>query len=275
MKMEIVKKQTVNAIAWLIGIGMFFPFIWLFTTSIKPSDEVYVFPPEFVPSSIEWGNFLLAWEDLGLRTFFNSVIFTSIVLIGQAIICLMSGFALAKIPAMGQKIFFVLLLMSMMVPSQVSLVPTFIIVKNLDWINTYQGLIVPIIAHTGFGTFLFRQFLADIPDEIAESAKMDGANWFTIFIKIFLPLSKPVIATFSCLTFLAAWNMYLWPLIITQKTDLWVLTLKLAAMSSEYTSAPWNVAMAANILAALPVIIIFLFSQRFFVESLSTTGMKN
>ncbi|WP_281885572.1 carbohydrate ABC transporter permease [Paenibacillus sp. YYML68] len=275
MNIEFVKKQILLICSCLLGLVMFFPFIWMLSTSLKPSEEVYVFPPEFVPSSIQWNNFVLAWEELGIQTFMNSIFFTGAILIGQAIICLMSGFALAKIPAKGQKIFFALLLMSMMVPSQVSLVPSFIIVKHLDWVNTYQGLIVPIIAHTGFGTFLFRQFLQDVPDEIAESAKMDGANWFTIFVTIFIPLSKPIIATFSCLTFLTAWNMYLWPLVITQKTDLWVLTLKLAAMGSEYTSAPWNVSMAANLLAALPVIIIFLLAQRFFVESLSTTGMKN
>ncbi|MCA0991930.1 MULTISPECIES: carbohydrate ABC transporter permease [Bacillales] len=275
MNLEWIKKKIVVLLAWLLGFAMFFPFIWLFITSIKPSEEVYLFPPEFIPSTIEWVNYLLAWDELGLQTFINSTIFTSAVLIGQAIMCLLSGFALAKIPSKGQKVFFILLLISMMVPNHVSLVPTFVIIKNLDWINTYQGLIIPMMAQTGFGTFLFRQFLAEIPDEMVESAKMDGANWFRIFISIFLPLSKPIVATFSCLTFLTAWNMYLWPLVLTQDTDLWVLTLKLAEMGSEYSSAPWNVLMAANLLAALPVIIIFLSAQRFFVESLASTGMKN
>jgi len=253
---------------------MFFPFIWLLLTAMKGTQEVFQVPPTFFPEEWRWENMLAGWRVIQGRPLVNSVFFSVVVTLGQAFVCLLSGFAFSRIPARWQRYFFAVVLATMMIPPQVTIVPMFIMLGWFNWINTYPGLIFPVLAQTGFGTFLFTQFMKGIPRDLTEAATIDGASWPRMFGAIVVPLSRPVIATYLAVTFLTAWNMYLWPLVISQTPDKWVLTIRLAAMIGSGSNTAWNVAMAANLLAALPVMLAFLLAQRFFVAGIATTGIR-
>ncbi len=156
----------------------------------------------------------------------------------------------------------------MFVPFQVVLIPTFLIIRNLNWIDTFWGLIIPVVAQTSFGVFVFRQFYLSLPDEILDAARIDGAHWGDIFLKIVLPLSGPPIAAYVAVTVLTAWNMYVWPLISTTVNEMRVLPLSIAALATPSSQVPPNVSMMAVLLSTLPIIIIFIFCQRYFVNGL-------
>lgn len=265
---------ALTSIAWGIGVLMFFPFAWLLLTALKDTHEVFRVPPSFLPDRILWRNFVDAWDLVRGRPLWNSILFTVTVTAGQLAVCVFSGFAFSRIPSRWQGSFYVVVLSTMMIPPQVTMVPMFIMLGHFGWINSYQGLILPVLAQTGFGTFIFTQFMKGIPSELTEAAIIDGAGWPRVFGSVVLPLSRPVIATYLAVTFLTSWNMYLWPLVISQTPDMWVLTIRLAAMIGTGSATAWNVAMAANFLAAVPVIVAFLAAQRFFVQGIATTGLR-
>ena len=161
----------------------------------------------------------------------------------------------------------------MMIPGQVTLIPAYIIVVRLGWQDSYQGLIVPILASGAFGTFVFRQFFKQIPEDLADAARIDGANHWTIYSRIFLPLSKPALTAYGVITALAASNMFLWPIIIIQSRELWVLTMALNILQGQL-GGQLHVLMAAVSLTMLPLFILYLFGQRFFVEGVTMSGLK-
>jgi ABC-type glycerol-3-phosphate transport system permease component len=161
-----------------------------------------------------------------------------------------------------------LFIMTLFVPGQVATIPTFILIRNLNWIDTFFGLCVPIIAQTSFGVFIFRQFYISMPNEILDAAKIDGANWGQIFLRIVLPLSGPPIAAYTAVTVLTAWNMYAWPLISTTDRSMRVLPLALAGLGQSFSQTPPNIAMMAVLLSTLPIIVFFIFCQRYFINGL-------
>ena len=257
-------------------IGAFFmlmPFVYMISTSLKPANQVFLFPPRWIPNPVVWANYPTAATRLTLQAFLNSVIFTTAVVLGQGLVTTMGGFAFARLKFPGKDAIFLGYLGTMMVPFVVTMIPTFVIVARLGWQDTYQGLIVPILASGAFGTFLFRQFFMSIPEEIGDAATVDGANPLDIYWRIYLPLSKPALTAYGVITALSAWNMYLWPLIVIQSKELRPLTLVIAQFSSQM-NAELHILMACVTLSLLPIFLLYVLGQRFFVEGVTMSGIK-
>ena len=226
------------------------------------------YPPTWWPTEWHFENIEAALAFLEPSAIVNSVIFTGVITIVQLTLVVMTGFALAKMQFVGRRALLGLFIMTLFVPGQVALIPTFILIRNLDWIDTFMGLCIPIIAQTSFGVFIFRQFYISMPNEILDAAKIDGANWGQVFMQIVLPLSGPPIAAYTAVTVLTAWNMYAWPLISTTEREMRVLPLALAGLGQSFSQTPPNVAMMAVLLSTLPIIVFFILCQRYFINGL-------
>ena len=249
------------------------PFFWMLSTSVKTNAEVFTYPPVWIPSPFEWGNYIDAFRRVNGRVFFNTAFFATSIVLLQGLVTTMGGFAFARIDFPYRSTVFLIYLGTMMIPPQVTLIPTYIVVVNFGWVNTYQGLILPIVAQGAFGTFLFRQFFLRLPSEMFESARLDGANYWQQFWTFTLPLSRPVITAYSIITFLTAWKMYLWPLIVVRSPDLKVLPMAIAELSGS-ASQDRGVMMAAVALSILPILILYVVAQRWFIEGIAMTGQK-
>lgn len=256
---------TVCAVGLIIGA----PFYWLATSALKSAAEVVAFPPTWIPRELHFENAWAALELLGGHVFLNSVLFTIAVTVLQLVLVICGGFALAKIAFPGRNAVFRVYIATMLVPFHVMLIPTFLVVRQLDLVDTFGGLVIPIVAQTAFGTFLYRQFFKSLPDELLEAARIDGASWGQIFVKIVLPLAGPPTAAYLTVTSLNAWNMYVWPLVAATSSDMQVLPLALAALGGEYSLVPPNVGMMAVLISTLPILVVFIFTQRWFVSGLS------
>lgn len=260
----------------LFGLLLAFPLIYLVLGSLMTTAQLTSFPPQIIPHGLHFGNFSEAWQYVQLQSAVNSVIFTVAVVGLQWALCVTGGFALAKLRFRHKGFIIGSLGVSLFVPAVTTLVPTFIVTDKFHLINTYPGLIIPIVAQTGFGTILFRQFIANLPDELIAAARIDGAHWPTILVKIIVPLAKPMTAAYCALAGVTAWNMYLWPLVAATKPSVQVLTQTLAPLaSSTYGSQiPENVAFAATVITTLPMVVVFLVAQRSFVRGLTGSGVE-
>lgn len=255
------------------GLTMIVPFVFMLSASLKTGVQVYRFPPEWIPNPVQWSNYPEGLEVLTARAFFNTVFFTASIVLGQGLVTTMGGYAFARLRFPFREQLFLAYIGTMMIPGQVTLIPAYIMVVRLGWQDSYQGLIVPILAGGAFGTFVFRQFFKQIPEDLADAARIDGANHWTVFWRIFLPLSKPALTAYGVITALHAWNMFLWPIIIIQSRELWVLTMALNILQGQL-SGNLNILMAAVSLSMLPLFILYLFGQRFFVEGVTMSGLK-
>lgn len=272
--LSVLESSALYLIAVVGAVIMVFPLVWLLSTSLRFPEDVLSYPPELIPRAVRLENFPDAIAQMQWQSFVNSVIFTGSVVVGLLVLCTTSGFALARLRIPGGDAIYLFIIAAILVPPQVTMIPTFVIVKQLGWFNTYTGLIIPVIAHTSFGTMVFRQFFKQIPDELQDAAVLDGCNYWGVFWLIFLPLSKPAIAAFAVITFLNAWNAYLWPLIATRSPDMRVIPLAIALLSQEGSRVPQNVIFAAVFLATLPLLAAFVFAQKYFRAGLARTGIK-
>jgi len=255
------------------GFFMLMPFVYMLSMSLKPPNQIFLYPPRWIPDPIVWNNYVVAVSRLGTTAFMNSVIFTTAIVLGQGLVTTMGGFAFARLKFPAKNAIFLAYLGTMMVPFVVTMIPTFVIVARLGWQDTYQGLIVPILASGAFGTFLFRQFVMSIPEEIGDAATVDGANPLDIYWRIYLPLSKPALTAYGVITALNAWNMYLWPLIVVQSPAPRPLTLVIAQFSGAM-NAELHILMACVTLSLLPIFVLYIIGQRFFVEGVTMSGIK-
>jgi multiple sugar transport system permease protein len=256
-----------------IGLLLVFPLLYLVSLSLMTAHDVVAAPPHLVPPTLRWSNFSEAYSFLSGRTILNSFIFTLGVLLLQLALSLPAGFALAQIPVRGMKFLTALFVIPMFLPSNIAIVPLFIVVFKLHLINTYAGLIIPIAGSTAFGTLLFRQFYVRFPSSLIDAARLDGAGWWRILVSIVMPLSKPAIAAYSAVTFVTAWNMYIWPQIAATDPALRVMPVALAPLArSTYNTIPPSVGFAAAVLTALPVVAAFLLCQRWFLNAIVGTG---
>lgn len=271
------KKKNQNIfihIGLLIGaIVMVIPFLWMISTSLKTSDATFVFPPQWIPDNPTLDSYGQVFETVSMGRFFMNSIFIAVVTtFFQVLICAMSGYAFARIEFKGREVLFYIYLATLMVPQQVTMTPLFIIMTKIGWANTYRALILPGI-FSAFGTFLMRQFFKDIPKSIEEAAFIDGAGYFRIFFRIIIHLAKPVMATLWIFAFMASWNNFLWPLIITSDTAHMTLPLGLAALKGRWTT-DWNVLMAGTVLSILPILFVYIFTQKYIIKGLTHTGIK-
>jgi ABC-type glycerol-3-phosphate transport system permease component len=265
----------------ILGITWIFPLYWMASSALKDDNQVYTVPPVLIPSPAYWNNFADAWTRLDFtRAAFNSVFLYAVpVTLFTLASSMMIAYGFARIRWRGREALFWVCIATMMLPWQVTMVPLFIIFKNLGWINTYWPFVVPSLFGNAYFIFLLRQFFLTIPEELSDAARIDGAGEFGILWRIIMPLSKPAMAVVALFCFLGAWNNYLGPLIYIntesmQPLALAIYRLRTMALSMGTTAMAYPHLMAVSTLVALPIILIFIFAQRTFIEGISTTGLK-
>lgn len=256
------------------GLFMLMPFIWMLSSSLKDQGAIFAYPPSLFPTEARWSNFreILDVVPFG-RYFSNSVFIAAVSVVGQLLSCSMAAFAWARIPFFGRDVLFMTLMAALIIPPQVTLVPLFIMMNGVGWIDTYYPLILPFWLGGAFGTFLLRQFFLSIPRDLEDAAKIDGAGPWRIYWSIYLPLCKPALATVAIFTFLLQWNELLRPLIFLSTPEKLPLTVGLAALRSQYSTS-WNLIMAGALISVIPVLVLFVFAQRYFVRGVTSSGLK-
>jgi multiple sugar transport system permease protein len=255
-----------------LALVMAMPLIWMLITSLSTLADTRHFPPH-LPSSLHWGSFADAWNESPFaRWLLNSTIVSGTCVISNLVLCSLAGYAFARLRFPGSRLAFFAILATLMVPFQVVMIPTLIIVKHLGLVDTLPALIAPNLV-TPFGIYLLRQFFLSLPVELEEAALIDGAGRLRILRSILLPLMGPPLSTVAVLTFLTVWNDFLWPLVVTSSPGSMTVQLGLATFqSAHYTN--WPVLMAGTVMSQLPVLLLFIAGQRFFVSSIANTGIK-
>jgi multiple sugar transport system permease protein len=261
----------------LLTIGLLLmvgPFLWMLLGSLKPQAEFLVSTPTFLPKNPTTNNFERLFGNLDFpRFFFNSSVVAVAVTLGNILFCPMLGYALAKLQWRGKRLIMGLVLATLMVPAGITLIPNFVLMRNLGLVNTYPPLILPFLVGP-FGVFLTRQFMYGIPDELLEAARIDGANEWRIFWRIVLPITAPVLATLGILTFLGSWNSFLYPLVMAQEPQMYTLPVALATFATGQYQADHGMLMAGSVVLVVPVLVIFILFQRWITEGIATTGLK-
>jgi multiple sugar transport system permease protein len=250
------------------------PFAWALSASLKPLNEIIEGGINFIPQQITWDNYRQIFIQAPLlgRWFFNSAFIAIGVMLFNLVFNSMAGYALARIKFPGNKLLLALILVVLMIPGQVTLIPSFLILKALGWLNTYQGLIVPSAVNATF-IFMMRQFFISFPKELEEAAALDGLNRWQTFWQIVLPLAKPALAAQAIFVFMSSWNSFLLPLTIVSTPEMFTLPLGLNAFKGQYISY-WNYIMAASIIFTLPALLIYTFFNRYFISGITFTGTK-
>ena len=257
----------------IVALSMLIPFLWMISTSLMDDLEVYQFPPKFVPSLFRWSNYTEAMtlQPFG-RFFLNSMVVAGVSVVGQLLFCSMAAYAFARLRFSGRDRLFAVYLGTMMIPAMVTIIPAFLIVSSFGWVNTYWALFTPTLSSV-WGIFLLRQFFLTIPRELEDAARVDGASDLVIFFRVILPLSRPALATLAIFTFMGSWKDFLWPLIVTNRVDMRTVEVGIANFNSLYAT-DWPHQMAAAVVVMLPIIIVFLLAQKYFVRGITLTGLK-
>lgn len=271
------KKNIIDLICYIVlilgGILMIAPFLWMLSTSLKTTEATFIMPPQWIPKHITFSNYIQVTQAFPMLKFLSNSLLVSITsTLGQLLLCSMAAYAFARIEFKGRDLIFLLYLGTLMIPSQVTLTPLFILMKKLGWANTYKALIMPGM-FSAFGTFLMRQFFLGIPKSLEEAAFIDGANRFTVFFKMILPLSKTSLATLTIFSFMGSWNDFLWPLIITSDINHMTLPIGLASLQGRWTTN-WNLLMAGTLISVIPILIVYIFAQKYFIKGIALTGIK-
>ena len=266
-----------NMVIWVLlilgALVMVFPVYWMFATAVRPKSQLFNGQFNLFPSNIVWHHFVQAWEKLPFTTFYiNSIAIALIAVVITVFINLLAGYAFAKYRFRGRDVIFLLMISTLLIPIQVVEVPEFIITSKLGLVSSWWGVILPRTAEA-FGLFLVRQFMVSIPDELIEAARLDGAGEFAIFRRVVLPLSGPAIAVLTILTFMWRWNDFAWPLVVLQKQSAYTVPLGLNLMQGQYFT-DWNGIMSMALVSIIPVLIVFIFFQRYFIQGIADTGMK-
>jgi multiple sugar transport system permease protein len=256
-------------------VAVITPFVWMVLGSVKPEGELLRVPPTWWPETFTLDNYrTLFGKGIFPRSFFNSTLIAVIVTASNIVFCSMVGYALAKLNFRGKKLVFGLVMGTLMIPGMVTLVPLFVLVANLGLVDTYPGLMLPFLV-TPFGVFLMRQFIIELPDELLDAGRIDGASELRIFRQIILPLCGPGVATLGILTFLSSWNSFLWPLVVAQTQEHYTLPVALALFSKNQQVTPnYGLLLAGATVVVVPVLVVFLIFQRRFIEGIATTGIK-
>jgi multiple sugar transport system permease protein len=255
------------------GLLMIVPFWWMLVTSLKPPGSVLTVPPELFPRQPTFESYQRVFETVPIgRMFFNSLVVTIVSVGAQIITSAMAAYAFARMHWRGRDTLFLLYVATLMVPSQVTITPLFILMQRLGWVDTYQGLIAPSIV-SAFGTFLLRQAMLSVPREYEEAALLDGANHWTIFRQVVVPMIGPSLATLAVFATMSTWNSFLWPLFITRDERLMTLPVGLALLHGRFTTE-WSMVMAGAIISVVPIILVYLAAQRAFVRGVALSGLK-
>ncbi len=263
-----------HAVLIAASLLMIFPFVWQILMSLATNAQVTSVPPTLWPGTLHFENFAKVFDQLPfLNQLGVSVAVTAIRTIGQLLLCSMAGYAFARMDFPFKRTIFGLVLAILMVPPQVYLLPQYQIVQGLGWLNTIAGIAAPGI-FSAFGTFLMRQFFLGLPDELAEAARLDGANQFQVFWRVMLPLAKPGLSALAIITVLASWNDLLWPLIVATDSTQMPLAPGIATLTSQRSIPDYPLLLAASLLAMAPVLILFLLMQRRVIDGIAFSGLK-
>ena len=252
------------------------PLFWMISTSLKPKEQIFAYPLVWLPDPPQWGNYSKALNNPSFKFFLflqNSLYYAITATIGTVISCAMVAYAFARLRWWGRDVWFVLTLSSMMIPGPVVLIPLFLIFKDIGWVGTFKPLIVPAFLGSPFFIFLLRQFFLTIPMDLSDAARIDGAGDWGIFWRVILPLTQPALTTVALFTFLGCWNDFLGPLIFLNDGSKYTLAVGLAAFRGQYRTQ-WDLMMAAATVITLPIVIIFFFAQKRFIQGITLTGMK-
>jgi ABC-type glycerol-3-phosphate transport system permease component len=270
---RLAKLVIVYAMLLLLSALFLLPFLWMVSTSLKESQDVFTYPPTFLPNSFEWRNYIAGWTVLPFTTFLeNSLIVTGANVLGNLISCSLVAFGFARLRARGRDLLFLLLLATIMIPREVTIVPRFLLFKEAGLVNTLWPLILPAWFGFPFFIFLLRQFFMSIPIELDEAARMDGASSLRILTTIILPLSKPALATVAIFAFIGNWSNLLDPLIYIRSQELYTLALGLNLFRG-VNFTQFNLLMAVSIITLLPVLLVFFLAQKLFVQGVTLTGI--
>jgi multiple sugar transport system permease protein len=276
IKVGDLTRSVVTHLILIVGaVAMVIPFAWMVSTSFKELAQVFVYPPEWFPDPFVWGNYPEAFRAVPFaRWFVNSVVIAVIVTLGQLITCSLAGYTFARLRFPGRTVLFLIYLGTMMIPHHVTIIPVFVMMNNLALVDTFYPLILPGLT-SAWGTFLFRQYFLTLPTELEDAAKIDGCSFFRIYRQIFMPLSKPVIATLGIFTFMNSWNDFLGPLIFLQSKGNKTLTVGLLQFRADFQGlGNWPVMMAGVVISVLPILIAFIIGQKYFVRGIALTGIK-
>lgn len=272
---KLYRTITVYAALALVSLVLILPFLWIISTSLKGDEDIFTTPPRWIPTDIRWENYSDVFDRMPYLIYFrNSVFVTVMTIVGVVISSSLVAYAFACLRWPGRTALFIFVLATMMLPMQVTMIPMFVLFKELGWLNTYKPLIVPAFFGGGaFNIFLLRQFFLTIPKELFEAARIDGCSEFRIYWNIVLPLAKPALATVAILTFMFSWNDFLGPLIYLSDQLKGTLALGLALFVGQHQTE-WGMLMAASVLMMVPMVLIFFFFQRYFIKGFVMSGIK-
>ena len=256
-----------------VAVLMLVPLVWMLVTSVETLNETRHFPPILVPHHVRLGNYTEVLRNAPFaRWFLNTLIVTVAVVVGNLFLCSLAGYAFARLKFFGRDVVFILVLATLMIPFQVIMIPTLLIVRKLGLIDTLGALILPNLG-SAFGIFLLRQFFRTLPIELEEAARIDGASRLGVLFKIVIPLSGPALATLAVILFLWTWNDFLWPLVTIYNPNNMTLQLGLTTFQGTHQSST-QLLMAANVMSLVPILVLFFVAQRYFIRGIATTGLK-
>lgn len=263
--------------AVLIFFGFFYvlPLLWMLSTALKTDQQVLAFPPVWIPDPVMWSNFIESFSFVPFAIFLkNSLVISGLTVIGALVSCILPAYAFSRLEWRGRDALFFLVISTLMLPYQVTMVPLYVIFNKLGWVDTLLPLIVPAFFGNAYFIFLMRQFFLGIPRDLSDAALIDGCNDFRILQHVILPLSRPVIMVVALFQFLGSWNDFLGPLIYLNDKNLFTVSLGLALMKSAYGLSRFSLIMAATSIFVVPVIVLFFFAQKTFIQGITFTGMK-
>jgi len=270
-----IHKSLIHLALISISVIFIFPFYWLVSTSLKSNEQIFTFSPVWIPNPPQWVNYIKAWTFVPFATYLkNTLIICTSVVIGTVLSCSLVAYGFSRIKWVGRDTVFMLVLVVMMIPFQVRMIPLFIVFRSLGWLNTFLPLIVPTYFGVAFYIFLLRQFFLTIPFEFSDAARVDGASDFWIWSRVILPLSKPAIATTALFQWIDQWEDFMGPLIYINDPKKFTLSLGLQQFQSQHLGVEWGLLMAASTIMVLPIIVLFFFTQKTFIQGITMSGLK-
>lgn len=275
MKRTLLEVNLIYVTLLVLATTALIPFFWMLATSFKESGKIFTYPPQIWPNPFVTEGYRKIFTLIPFgRQFLNSVVVTSLVLVGQLLCCSLAGYSFARLDFPGRDTLFLIYLGTLMIPGYVTLIPTYILMRFLRWINTLYAIFVPGLFGSAFGTFLLRQFFMTIPKELEDAAKIDGCSYSRIYFTIMLPQITPALATLGVFTFMGTWNDFFWPLIVINSEEKKTITVAIATLSRSYYSTDWPTLMAGATLSLIPVLIVYFSAQKYFTEGIVLTGLK-
>jgi multiple sugar transport system permease protein len=268
-----VRRVILYGLLALLTAVIFVPFVWMVSSSLKQNNQVFSIPIQWIPTEFVWSNYVDIWTRIPLLTYLRNSLFLAVVITFlQVLTGSFAAYGFSKMHFRGRDVLFVCYIATIAVPWQAYMIPQYIMMQNAGLVNTHLSIIL-LQAFGAFGVFLMRQYYMTIPDELSEAARIDGLNEYRIWAQIILPLTKPALASLALLTFVATWNDYMGPFIYFTSNDLWTVQLGLRSFVGQY-DAEYAMIMAGSVISVIPIVIIFLLGQRFFIQGIATSGMK-